>query len=283
MIERDVFDALRTRAKDFRYSSFEYLEYEHAAAYTLLEDSKELILLPGKKEAAGVDEAQWAADEPDRLLRRIRDRGRETLVPFVPEPWKELFLQSGFSEFGILREYWISPLKADWRPQFLCAPIRPDECGEAAAITRACRLQSREFYGETAGSLTAWMTGNDPDAAAGGAKYETVLACRENGGIVGIICTAVYGFDGERGPVAWVREVAVLPAYQGRGYGRALIESALRYGAERGARNAFLMADDCNRSAIALYTKIGFEPNMDEAQIDLIYSPDGAQGKAGQA
>jgi ribosomal protein S18 acetylase RimI-like enzyme len=63
----------------------------------------------------------------------------------------------------------------------------------------------------------------------------------------------------------------VSPEYQGHGIGRALIESTLQYGIERGAVRSFLMADDCNAGAIALYKKIGFEPN-DEVQIDLYFS-----------
>jgi ribosomal protein S18 acetylase RimI-like enzyme len=62
-----------------------------------------------------------------------------------------------------------------------------------------------------------------------------------------------------------------MPEFQGRGCGKALLQSALAYGLEHGAKRAFLMADDCNTGAIALYRRMGFEPNMSEAQIDLIY------------
>ena len=39
------------------------------------------------------------------------------------------------------------------------------------------------------------------------------------------------------------------------------------------ATRAFLLADDCNTSAIALYRKVGFVPSEDDVQIDLVYQP----------
>jgi len=271
MIDQTAFDALKEKATTFRHSSFEWLEYESVADYAILEDSRERIVLCGNKKLADINELHWAANEPDGIVAAVKAQGVETLITFVPEEWKALFLENGFSEFGLLREYWICPLKAVHVPKTTCLPIAPDECAEAARVTQSCRMQSREFYGETEESLRAWISGEDPDANAGGAKHEAVLACRTDGKIAGVVCTAVYGYESKGGPIAWVREVAVLPEYQGRGIGRALIESALQYGIERGAVCSFLMADDCNAGAIALYKKLGFEPN-DEVQIDLYFS-----------
>lgn len=271
MIDQTTFDALKEKALAFRFSSFEWLEYESVADYIIVEDSQERIVLRGKKKLAEINELHWAANEPDGIIAAVKAQGVETLVTFVPEEWKTLFLGNGFSELGLLREYWLEPLKQAYSPATSCLSITPDDCAEAARITQSCRMQSREFYGETEESLREWISGNDPDAKAGGARHETVLAYWVDGKIAGVVCTAVYGYETERGPIVWVREVAVLPEYQGRGYGRALIESALQYGIERGAVRSFLMADDCNAGAIALYKKLGFEPN-DEVQIDLYFS-----------
>ncbi len=271
MIDQTSFDALKEKALTFRYSSFEWLEYESVADYTIVEDSQARIILRGNKKLAEINELHWAANEPEGIITAVKEQGVETLVTFVPEEWKTLFLENGFSEFGLLREYWLEPLQQTYTPKVTCLPITPDECAEAAAVTQSCRMQSREFYGETEESLRAWISGEDPDASAGGAKHAAVLACRLDGKIAGVICTAVYGYESKGGPIAWVREVAVSPEFQGRGIGRALIESTLQYGVERSAVRSFLMADDCNAGAIALYKKIGFEPN-DEVQIDLYFS-----------
>ena len=66
---------------------------------------------------------------------------------------------------------------------------------------------------------------------------------------------------------------SLLEKYGGHATAEALVESALQYGKEHGAVRAFLMADDCNIAAIALYRKIGFEPSESNVQIDLVYKP----------
>lgn len=273
MISKETFDSLKTRALKICCSSFAYLEYDSVQSYQILSDKYDLILLEGTKKEAGIRDIQWAAAKPNAIIQAAKLGNKETLVTFVPEDWKARFLKSGFSEFGILREYWIRSLMKPYQPKIVCEPILLSEAAEAAAVSQSCRLQSREFYGETKESIITWMTGRDPQAKAGGARHETVLACRSGNKIVGIVSTAVYGFDNNSGPIVWLREVAVLPECQGEGYGRALAESALQFGIDHGASSAFLLADDCNTNAIALYRKIGFEPSEDDVQIDLVYQP----------
>ncbi len=273
MISQEAFLALKQRALQFSFSSFTYLEYESVQSYQILSDTKNLILLEGEKTEANIRDIQWAAKKPEQVILVAKNSEKETLVTFVPQPWKKAFLENGFTEFGILREYWIDRLKTFFDPKLACEPILLSEAQEAAEVSQSCRLQSREFYGETTESILAWMTGRDPQAKAGGAKHETVLACRNGSKMVGIVSVAIYGFDKPLGPIVWLREVAVSPEYQGEGYGRALVESALQYGIDHGATRAFLLADDCNTSAIALYRKVGFAPSEDDVQIDLVYQP----------
>jgi len=273
MISHEAFGALKERALRIGCSSFTYLEYESVKSYDVLADSDSLILLAGFKPEADIRDLQWAAKEPGAVIAAAKRGGKETLVTFVPESWKARFVKSGFNEFGILREYWIRQLKASYEPKPACEPILLSEAEEAAAVSQSCRLQSREFFGETRESIIAWMTGCDPQALAGGSRHETVLACRNGSRMIGIVSTSLYGYDGKSGPIIWIREVAVLPEFQGEGYGRALVESALQYGLDHGATRAFLLADDCNTSAIVLYRKIGFEPSEDDVQIDLVYQP----------
>lgn len=273
MISQEEFLALKQRALQFAFSSFTYLEYDSVQSYQILSDTKSLILLEGIKPEADIRDLQWAAKKPEAVITTAKSGERETLVTFIPPHWKNKFLENGFTEFGILREYWIDRLKSSYEPKLVCEPILLSEATEAVAVSQSCRLQSREFYGETKESILAWMTGCDPQAKAGGAKHETVLACRNGSKMVGIVSVAIYGFDKASGPIVWLREVAVLPEYQGEGFGKALVESALQYGVDHGATNAFLLADDCNMSAIALYRKVGFTPSEDDVQIDLVYQP----------
>ena len=268
----EEFDALRGRAMAFEHSSFAYLDFEAVERCAVLADGADGVLLGGEKAEEGVYELHWGADDPAFVIRAAQKMERETLISFVPEAWKALFLAEGFTEFGILREYWLKPLDKPFLSKFVCESITEEDAAEAALVTQSCRLQSREFYGESPQKIADWIHGVYPEGNenAFGAKHEAVLACRDEAGkIAGVVLTAVYGYGEEWGPVAWVREVAVLPERQGRGIGRALVQSALNYGLARGAKSAFLMADDCNAHAVALYRSLGFAPN-DEVQIDLV-------------
>jgi ribosomal-protein-alanine N-acetyltransferase len=52
--------------------------------------------------------------------------------------------------------------------------------------------------------------------------------------------------------------IAVNPAYQGRGYARALLEQGLKRQAEQGITNCFLEVRESNATAQALYRSVGF-------------------------
>ena len=64
--------------------------------------------------------------------------------------------------------------------------------------------------------------------------------------------------------------ISVKRDYQGQGIGRKLLKLALCYGNQQGARRSFLAADDLNHSAIHLYMSMGYTPNLDEEQIDMM-------------
>ncbi|MEN6339200.1 MAG: GNAT family N-acetyltransferase [Clostridiaceae bacterium] len=277
MLSENQFTLLREHALTFAHSSFTYLDFEAVEHYTVLADGQEGVLLGGEKPEADVYELHWGANDPAFVIGAAQKTGRETLVTFVPEDWKGRFFAGGFAEYGILREYWLKPLDKPFSPRIACEPLTTADAAEAAVVTQSCRLQSREFFGESKERIENWINAVYPEGNenAFGAQHEAVLACRdEEGKIAGVVLTAVYGYGESWGPVAWVREIAVLPKHQNKGYGRALVESALNYGLERGAVKAFLMADDCNAHAISLYRSIGFEPS-DEVQIDLVCNKKG--------
>lgn len=54
-------------------------------------------------------------------------------------------------------------------------------------------------------------------------------------------------------------DVAVLPSYRHRGFGRALMEHAERWAAARGARLVMLNAHPANTSAFAFYERLGYQ------------------------
>jgi ribosomal protein S18 acetylase RimI-like enzyme len=148
--------------------------------------------------------------------------------------------------------------------------IKKDEFEQASGVTRSCRLQSREFQGETPEWTSEWVSGNDPNAKACGSTDCNILVHRMDNKLVGIVCVAIYGHESEKGAIVWIREIAVRPEFQGQGIGRKLLLQGLKYGIEHGAKRAFLAADEYNHNAIKLYQSVGFVPK-DGPQIDMIY------------
>jgi [ribosomal protein S18]-alanine N-acetyltransferase len=77
---------------------------------------------------------------------------------------------------------------------------------------------------------------------------------------------------------AEILSVAVLPRARGRGYGRQLIEEAMRRLYREAARICFLEVDRDNRAAVGLYRSLGFEEAG--ARKGYYRSPEGGAGTA---
>jgi ribosomal protein S18 acetylase RimI-like enzyme len=74
----------------------------------------------------------------------------------------------------------------------------------------------------------------------------------EDGQVVG---TVMAGYDGHRG---WVNYLAVHPAWQGRGLGRALMDEAEERLAGLGCAKINLQVRDENEAARGFYEAIGY-------------------------
>jgi ribosomal protein S18 acetylase RimI-like enzyme len=84
----------------------------------------------------------------------------------------------------------------------------------------------------------------------------TVLAARDEEGIVGLLTLAV--FRAPSGLRAWIEDVVVDEAVRGRGIGEALTREAVRVAGERGARTVDLTSRPSREAANRLYEKVGF-------------------------
>ncbi|HEX4721779.1 MAG TPA: mycothiol synthase [Pseudonocardiaceae bacterium] len=86
-----------------------------------------------------------------------------------------------------------------------------------------------------------------------------LLAVDEDDRIVGFHWTKVHPDGGDGMPVGEVYVVGVLPDAQGGGLGRGLTMAGLRYLRERrGMTRVMLYTESDNRSALAVYDKLGF-------------------------
>lgn len=71
-----------------------------------------------------------------------------------------------------------------------------------------------------------------------------------------VMASVLIGFEGRRG---WLNSLAVLPEYQGRGYGRELVEHSLEVLKKLGAPKVNLLIRPTNTKVQDFYKKLGFE------------------------
>lgn len=71
-----------------------------------------------------------------------------------------------------------------------------------------------------------------------------------------LIGSVMVGYDGHRG---WMNYLAVLPAYQKRGYGRRLAEKAVEELRKLGCSKVNVQVRESNPSAIEFYKNLGFK------------------------
>jgi ribosomal protein S18 acetylase RimI-like enzyme len=72
-----------------------------------------------------------------------------------------------------------------------------------------------------------------------------------------ILGSVMVGHDGHRG---WIYYLAVAPARQRQGLGRALVTAAEQWLSQRGVAKLNLMVREHNHTVAAFYEKLGFEP-----------------------
>lgn len=132
--------------------------------------------------------------------------------------------------------------------------LSENECEMASILSQKCKLQSRGFEGETKAWFKGWLTENN------------VIIRRKDSAIAGFCCVSIYN----EGTTLWIREIAVDPAYQGMGFGKQLMEQAIRYGVENGAVKGFLAADVLNKNAIGLYEKHGFHVKGTDSELQMV-------------
>lgn len=97
-----------------------------------------------------------------------------------------------------------------------------------------------------------WVAGQFADACGTGA-LERALVAESDQGIVGFIVYACVVDE------VSIHNVAVHPASQRMGIGRALLEAALEAARTQGAQRCYLEVRASNRSARALYQALGFQ------------------------
>jgi len=82
--------------------------------------------------------------------------------------------------------------------------------------------------------------------------------------VAGIVNNAIIGFASavhyihpDKPPELWINEVGVVPLYQNRGIGKAIMKEMLRLGRELGCKTAWVLTEKENEAANGLYKSAG--------------------------
>jgi ribosomal protein S18 acetylase RimI-like enzyme len=125
--------------------------------------------------------------------------------------------------------------------EFEVVPYRPLD------FTRVCMLErKKEECGYPAAVFVRQMEELAPS---------TFFVARSGGNVIGFAVGAISG-NGNRD--AWVLRLRVLPGYQRKGIGSALMSRLIRALASTGAGQVFLSVSPENVAARRLYEKLGF-------------------------
>ncbi len=255
---------------NYKYSSMQYLEAEDLDGYQIIAESKDSFLLHGRNASHQLSEFHWMANDSAPLLAAIQATTLKGMMTFIPKLWVDAFRLAGFSTYGILNEYWhddIAKTTSLFINQSAYEVLKPHEAQRASEVTKSCSGQSREFHGESKEWILEWLSDKTTNVDN---RDNQIIIKRVESQIAGIIAVTIYGDDSPKGSVLWIRVLAVDPNYQGIGIGNELVRQALTYGVEHHAKRAFLMADELNGAAIHIYHKLGFRPNTNGRQIDMI-------------
>ena len=123
---------------------------------------------------------------------------------------------------------------------------------------RAIRLRALAEAPDAFGSTHDEAEARPPDSWAAQLREIPTFVAVVDGEDVGIVRGAR---DDSHADAAWLISMWVAPEVRGQGVGEALIDAVVEWARASGAGRLLLDVGDHNRPAIALYARMGFQPN----------------------
>lgn len=155
------------------------------------------------------------------------------------------------------------PLASDWRTPLTTRPFRPGVDDEAWL-----RANNRAFAGhpEQGNWDRAILRGRESEPWFDPAGF----LLHDEGGVVAAWCWTKVHTETDP-PMGEIYVIGVDPAFQGRGWGRALTRAGLDWLAAAGLTVGMLYVDAANEPAVALYRSLGFaEDHTDRAYARVV-------------
>jgi GNAT superfamily N-acetyltransferase len=99
--------------------------------------------------------------------------------------------------------------------------------------------------------------------------------------IVGF-ASAVHYIHPDKSSEMWINEVGVAPSHQGRGLGKAIMQTLLQHAQRLGCREAWVLTDRANHAAMRLYASTeGEESPQDHVMFTFHLSGDKRESSTG--
>jgi len=252
------------QAKKYPYGHFEISEEQLAV---LLKEQPELVFVDEGTvivlETSDSEEKNlhWATESLDSLITVIQKLQRD-LQAKMPGKWRitsfhpelvEPLCRIGFEVVSHYMDHWLYGLPKLSLGVPMQEKIRravASDSDRLAEISAEC-CYAPGWLKETEKWFADWLSDNNSD----------IFVVEAERNVAGYCCTKFYGFDSEKGTVVWVRALAVAPAYQRRGFGRALLLAGLEWGQRGGAQRSFIAVDKRNHIARELYESVEFRPS----------------------
>ncbi|OSZ78624.1 hypothetical protein CAP35_10345 [Chitinophagaceae bacterium IBVUCB1] len=89
-----------------------------------------------------------------------------------------------------------------------------------------------------------------------------VFVARQNNTVVGGLTIYVLHRYYSTKPIAYIYDVGVSPAFQGRGIGKLLMAEVCRYCKENGFEDAYVEAESDDKDAVNFYRKTKYDSEM---------------------
>ena len=255
LIDKQQYNYIVDIIKSCKYTSIDHPEYAKFTKYEINKmDESTILLIDNSKSPIHI---HWATNSLTHFIEDLKKLNTSIFVNFVPTEFVESLENIGFKIICEFIDFFNEDIKnteITFSKYNNIEFLLPSELEQTSRVSRLCQLQSRGFTGETVAWFEKWIRENK------------VIVVKKDSDIIGYCCVSIYA----NGAILWIREIAVNPQYQRKGYGKLLIEQALCYGIDNGAKRGFLATDILNEQAIELYRKYNFVPRSGESEIQMI-------------
>lgn len=264
----EEFNQIESNISKYKYTSFKYIDFEDIKDYKILVFNEAYFIIFGHNTNIKKDELIYGCQTLDEFIHLSKDF-MGSVVKFIDRSWYHKLIELGFIEYAVFRDYFLNEI-GDRETSNDIYEAKTTDSLAISRITQSNIGLSRSFFGDDEFFVETWINQTNESLTFNNAKNPKIFIYKENEIIKGCIFTAILGENNPRGKSMWLREISVSPEEHNKGIGRKLINHALYYAKQDGAVRSSLLADDLNVSAIHLYQKLGYMPNLEGEEINMI-------------